>query len=198
MRPIIGHVRTYIFRGLLASIPFALSLFAIHFFYVSIDQRVLDLLHDYLGVRFPGLGLVLLLMVLYVLGIVVSNVVGRRALGLVESVTDRIPLIKTTYNIGKQVSETLSLPGRQVFKRVVLVECVKPGIWTAGFVTGTITDHQNGGETLLKVYVPTPRNPASGNVLFVREKDTRDPGWTIEEALKLVISGGVIGPDTIK
>jgi len=193
----VKHIRTFIFRGLLVSIPFALSILAVHFFYTSIDQRVLDLLDEQVGIRFPGLGILLLLMMLYALGFVTSNVIGRRVLNLVERMTSRIPLIKTTYQIGKQVSDTFSMSERQVFQKAVLVECVKPGIWTAGFVTGTVTDVANGGETLLKVYVPTPPNPASGNVLLVREKDTRDPGWTIEEALKMVISAGVIGPKEV-
>lgn len=197
MTGIVKHIRTFVFRGLLASIPFALSIFAVHFLYTSIDQRVLDLLEQQVGVRFPGLGILLLVAALYVLGFVTSNVIGRRVLGVVERVTSRIPLVKTTYQIGKQVSDTFSLSERQVFQKAILVECVKPGIWTAGFVTGKVTD-QITGEELLKVYVPTPPNPASGNVLLVRERDARDPGWTVEEALKLVISAGVIGPTEIK
>ena len=197
MKDFVKHIRTFVFRGLLASIPFALSILAVHFLYRSIDQRVLDVLEQHVGVRFPGLGILLLLVALYLLGFVTSNVIGRRILGLVERVTSRIPLVKTTYQIGKQVSDTLSLSERHVFQKAVLVECVKPGIWTAGFVTGTLID-QVHGETFLKVYVPTPPNPASGNVLLVREKDTRDPGWTVEEALKFVISAGVIGPKIIK
>lgn len=194
----VKHIRTFIFRGLLASIPFALSIFAVHFFYTSIDQRVLDLLDEKGGVRFPGLGILLLLAVLYVLGFVTSNVLGRRILGVVERVTSRIPLVKTTYQIGKQVSETLTMSNKQVFQRAVLVECLKPGIWTAGFVTGTVIDNTNSGEILYKVYVPTPPNPVSGNVLLVREQEMRDPGWTVEETLKLIISAGVIGPKEIK
>lgn len=198
MGKMIKHIRMFIFRGLLASIPFALSIFAVHFFYSSIDQRVLDLIDEQVGIRFPGLGILLLLLVLYVLGFITSNVIGKRILGWVEQLTARIPLVKTTYQIGKQVSETFSLPERQVFQKAILVECVKPGIWTVGFVTGKVVDQVNGGEIFLKVYVPTPPNPASGNVLLVREQDTRNPGWTIEEALKMVISAGVIGPKELK
>jgi len=198
MGNIVKHIRMFIFRGLLASIPFALSIFAVHFFYTSIDQRVLDLIDEQVGIRFPGLGILLLLVVLYVLGFVTSNVIGKRVLGWVERLTARIPLVKTTYQIGKQVSETFSLPERQVFQKAILVECVKPGIWTVGFVTGKVVDQVNGGEVFLKVYVPTHPNPASGNVLLVRERDTRNPGWTIEEALKMVISAGVIGPKELK
>ena len=118
-------------------------------------------------------------------------------LNLLERITKRIPFIKTTYQIGRQLSDTLSLSERQIFKRAVLVEYLKPGIWTIGFVTGEITDKENGDEKYLKVFIPTPPNPASGVMVIVREAQTRNPGWTIEEAIRSVISGGLIGPDEI-
>jgi uncharacterized membrane protein len=140
----------------------------------------------------------LLLVILYVLGLAASNVMGKRIFGLIEGIANRIPLVKTTYQVGKQLVVTLSLPEKQVFKRAVLVEYLKPGMWTIGFVTGKIIDKNNSDETLLKVFVPTPPNPASGTVVVVKESQTRDPGWSIEEALKSVISAGVIGPTEIR
>jgi uncharacterized membrane protein len=139
-----------------------------------------------------------LLVVLYLLGLIVSNVVGRQLFRLVEGIANRIPLVKTTYNVGRQLSSTLSLPERQVFKRAVLVEYLKPGMWTIGFVTGTLIDRSNNDEVLLKVFIPTPPNPISGTMIVVRESQTRDPGWSVEQALKAVISGGVISPAEIK
>ena len=102
------------------------------------------------------------------------------------------------YQVGKQLSATLSLPERQVFKRAVLVEYLKPGMWTVGFVTGMVVDRSQNNETILKVYIPTPPLPTSGTMVLVKQSQTRDPGWTVEEAMKVVISGGIIGPDYIK
>ena len=85
-----------------------------------------------------------------------------------------------------------------MFKRAVLVEYLKPGMWTIGFVTGVVIDRKNSDEKLLKVFVPTPPSPTSGTMVVVRESQTRDPGWSIEEAMKTVISGGIIGPTDIK
>ena len=117
---------------------------------------------------------------------------------MVEEVTKRLPFIKTTYQVGKQLADSLSLPEKQVFKRAVLVDYLKPGIWTIGFVTGTVIDRKNNDEVLLKVFVPTPPNPTSGTMVVVRESETRDPGWTIEDAIRAVVSGGIIGPNEIK
>jgi len=197
MKGILKHLRSYVFRGLLAVIPLALTAFAIKILYSAIDKRVTGLVAEVIGFSFPGLGVLLLLAILYLLGLIVSNVMGRQIFGLLNRIANRIPLVKTTYNVGRQISSSLSLPEKQVFRRAVLVEYLKPGIWTIGFVTGTIIDKENDNEVLLKVFVPTPPNPISGTMVVVKESQTRDPGWSIDEALKAVISGGVIGPTEI-
>jgi uncharacterized membrane protein len=198
MKSILKHVRSYIFRGLLAVIPIALTAFAIKILYTTIDKRITVVIEEIIGFSFPGLGVIFLVATLYLLGVVLSNVLGRQIFGLLDRIANRIPLVKTTYNVGKQLSGSLSVPGKQVFKRAVLVEYLKPGIWTIGFVTGMIIDRENNDEVLLKVFVPTPPNPISGTMVIVKESQTRDPGWSIDEALKAVISGGVIGPAEIR
>jgi len=197
MKKILNHLKTYIFRGFLAIIPLALSAFVVQLLYVGIDQRFMRLIERFIGFSIPGLGIFFLLVILYLLGFVASNVIGKKIFKLIEGITGRIPLIKSTYQIGKQLSTTLTLPEKQLFKRVVLVDYLKPGIWTIGFVTGIIIDRKNENQKLLKVFVPTPPNPTSGTMVVVRESETRDPGWSIEEALKAVISGGIIGPTEI-
>jgi len=196
MRSILRHIKTYIVRGVVASIPFVLTFFVLRFLYLGIDRRIMGLLEEAIGHRIPGLGIVFLLVVLYLLGLIASNIVGRKFFSLIERITNHIPLVKTTYQVGKQLSETISLSERQVFKRAVLVEYLKPGMWTIGFVTGTVIDRESG-EDLLKVFIPMPPNPASGVMVIVRESQTRDPGWTIDQAIRSVISGGIIGPEEI-
>jgi uncharacterized membrane protein len=198
MRKFFRHLKTFIIRGFLASIPLALSFFAIKILYSNIDKSVMSLVENFIGFTFPGIGILIILAILYILGLVASNVLGKQIFRFVEGIANRIPLIKITYQVGKQLSTTLSLPEKQVFKRAVLVDYLKPGIWTIGFVTGTIIDRQNNNQKLLKVFVPTPPNPTSGTMVVVKESETRDPGWSIEEALKAVISGGIIGPTEIK
>jgi len=198
MKPIFKHLKRYIFRGLLAVIPLGLTAFAIKILYTSIDKRITGLIEESIGFSFPGLGVLLLVAALYLLGLIVSNVLGRQIFGLLDRVANRIPLVKTTYNVGRQLSSSFSLPEKQVFRRAVLVEYLTPGIWTIGFVTGTIIDKGSNDEPLLKVFIPTPPNPISGTMVVVRESQTRDPGWSIDEALKAVISGGLISPTEIR
>ena len=198
MKNLFRHLRTYILRGLLAIVPLALSFFSVKILYSTIDKRVMLMVEKFFGFTFPGLGVLLVIVSLYLLGLIASNMVGKQFFRLIEKIANRIPLVKTTYQVGRQLATSFSLPDTQVFKRAVLVEYLKPGIWTIGFVTGKIIDNAHDGETLLKVFVPTPPNPASGTMVAVRESETRDPGWSVEEALKSVISAGVIGPTEIK
>ena len=196
MNVVFTHLRRFTIRGTLALIPIALPAFAVYLLYSFIDRRLLVLVHKTFGISFPGMGIVLLLVILYLFGLIVSNLIGKQLLQGVESLIERIPIINTAYRIGKQLSGTLSLPEKEIFRRPILVPYAAPDTWQVGFVTGTLWSEKDG-EELLKVYVPTPPNPTSGFVYFIREAETRDPGWTVEEAMQCILSGGLIGPDKI-
>jgi uncharacterized membrane protein len=197
MKNFTNHFKLYVFRGLLALIPIGLTIFTIRIIYVFIDKRVMELVDQYIGYRIPGLGLLLFVVVLYLVGMIASNVLGRRMFLILDKITSKIPLAKITYQVGKQISDTLSLPEKQIFKKVVLVDYFKPNSWVIGFVTGEITEEESG-ETLLKVFIPTVPNPTSGFLVILKESQTKNPNWTVEEAMKMVISGGIIGPEVIR
>lgn len=199
MKQFFSHVRTYIFRGLLAIIPLVLSIIAIRLLYFLIDKRVMGFLEQFIHVRqIPGLGILLVLICLYLIGLVVSNVVGKQIFHLISSISERIPVIKAIYQVGKQLSESLSATeDKQAFKKALLVDCLPGGGWTLVFVTGSVKD-ENTGEDLLKVFVPTVPNPTTGFIFFVKPSQTMDPGWSVEEALKMIVSAGIIAPPQIK
>ena len=198
MKYFFTHLRTYILRGLLAIIPIVLSALAIQFLYVVIDKRFVGLFNRWLGFSIPGLGILLVVVILYFIGLITSNVIGKQIFNLIERITQRIPIIKTTYQLGRQLSESFSLSEKQAFQRVVLLEAHQKGVWTIGFVTGTILDKRDGSsEELLKVFVPTVPNPTSGFVFIVRSSQTIDPKMTVEEGIKIILSAGIIGPKEI-
>ena len=188
------HLKTYVFRGFLVAIPVVLSYLMVRFLYLSIDRRAAGLIARWLGRRIPGLGIFLVLVLLYLMGLVTSNWLGKKALTLVDRVTWRIPLIKTVYQLGKQVAEALSLPDKKVFQRVVMLQQFREGIWSVGFVAGTISDPEVPEGKRLKVFVPTAPNPITGFMLIVRESEVRDLDWTISEAMNTIVSGGIISP----
>ena len=197
MTRIFGHLRKFIIRGVLALIPIALPAAAIYLLYDFIDRRIVVLVEGILRVSFPGMGIVLLLVVLYLVGLVASNFFGRRILNGLEQLTERIPIIGAIYRMGKQLSGTLSQTAdSSMFRRPVLVPYAAKHTWQVGFVTGAVKS-KSTDEELLKVYVPTPPNPTTGFVYFLREADVRDPGWTVEEAMQCILSGGIVGPDFV-
>jgi uncharacterized membrane protein len=194
----IAHLRRFIIRGALALIPIALPAAAVYLLYDFIDRRIVVLVERMFHFSFPGLGIVLLLLVLYLVGLVASNIFGRRILDGLEDLIDRVPIFKAIYRLGKSLSGSLSQTGDQaLFRRPVLVPYAAPNQWQIGFVTGQL--HAEGSdEEMLRVFVPTPPNPATGLVYIIRASNVRDPGWTVEEAMQCLMSGGIVGPDTMK
>lgn len=197
MKNFMKHCKRYVARGLLACIPLGLSYLTLKFIYVFIDQKIMNILDQFIGYRIPGLGILVFLFFLYFIGVLVSNVIGKRFVDLLDFIFDKIPILKTTYQIGKQLSSTFSLSEKQVFKKVVLVDAVKKGVYTVGFVTGTI-ENIHTKEKFSKVFIPTVPNPTTGFVIVVRESEVFDPGWTVDEGVRMVISGGIIGPQVIE
>jgi uncharacterized membrane protein len=187
------HLRTTVFRGLLAVIPLVLTYLVLRLLYVAVDQRVAHLIERRAGFNIPGLGVALVLLSLYLLGLAAGNWLGRRALWALERLMARIPLVKTVYSLGKQLGQAFARPEGKTFRQVVMVEFFRPGLWSIGFVTGEVRDKASG-EKLLKVFVPTAPNPTAGFTLVVREAAVRPLSWTVQEGMNHVLSGGVIGP----
>ncbi len=192
-RGVLQHLRKYIFNGLLAIIPLLLCVLAVQLLYSLIDRRVLE----FLNVRqIPGLGILLLLISLYIIGLVVSNVLGHGFLRFLENITRRIPLIGSIYNVGKQLSQSIIANGsqKQSFKKVVLMRLdTHHEVWCPVFVMSSSTDSQTG-EELFFVFVPTAPTPAGGLVFVTKASQTIDPGWSVEEGLKIILSMGLISP----
>lgn len=195
MKHFIQHLRTFVFRGLLAIIPLLLCWLAVQLLYSLIDKKVLEFLSQYFEVRkIPGLGIFLVLASLYLIGLIVSNILGHQFFRLIESISQRIPFIKTIYNVGKQLSHGLSVADgeKQAFKKAVLVKVNKDGPFVPAFVMNAMKGRNN--EEFFFVLVPTAPTPGSGFVFVVKASETVDPGWTVEECLKAIVSVGIITP----
>ena len=133
------------------------------------------------------------LVVIFIIGLVVSNVVGKRLFAFFESIMEKVPLINTIYTSSRQIMQTLTMQGKGNFKQVVLIEYPRKGLWTLAFVTAY--SKSKSGEQYVHIFLPTTPNPTSGFMLFVKEKDVRPSGLSIEEGLKTLISGGMIAPE---
>jgi uncharacterized membrane protein len=141
-----------------------------------------------------GLSALLTIGVLYVLGMITTNIVGRRIVQAAETLVDRVPFVKTIYRASKQVLETFAGESAQAFQRVVSVPFPSDTVRTVGFITRVTTDPRTG-EGLCAVFVATAPNPTTGFVLVVKRSDLIDLNWTVEEAIRVIMSGGVLLPD---
>lgn len=195
---IFDHIRTCVFRGLLAIIPLLLCALAIQLLYVLIDKKVMSFLGKFVDIRqVPGLGIVFLLLSLYLIGLIVSNIIGRQFFRFIDNITERIPFIKVIYSAGKQLAQGLSVADgkSQAFKKALLVK-VNENLWVPAFLMNSKVDPDTD-EELFFVLIPTAPTPGSGFVAMVKANQTMDPGWSVEECLKAIVSVGIIVPEKL-
>lgn len=150
----------------------------------------------FLGVRIPGFGVIFSLVLLIITGIIATNIFGQRLFGWGEAVLARIPLVRSIYSATKQLMQAIFATNSQAFRKVLLIEYPRTGLWTLAFLTGSpgaeIFAHT--GEAMLSVFVPTTPNPTSGFLMMIAEKDVIELKMSIDEALKFIISLGVMQP----
>lgn len=196
MESVVNHLKGKFFAGLFVVIPLGITIFILKFLFNFADGILgvyLDSLFSAISHReahFPGLGMITGAVVVYLTGLVATNVLGTRLLQWGDELLRRIPLVNSIYTSSKQLM-TVFREGKGSYRRAVLVEWPRPGVRAVGFVTAEV---ERGGERLLVVYVPTMPNPTSGFALFFREDEVADSGMTVEEAVKFVVSGGVVVP----
>lgn len=145
----------------------------------------------------PGIGIVMAVVVFYLVGSMASTKIGRRFVRAESLILSHIPLIKTIYKVVRQARDALTTAPTQEVSRVVFIEWPRSGMTALGLVTGRYPS-SNESEGLLVVYVPTVPNPTSGNLAFVPESEIIDSGLTVEQAMKVVFSGGTVLPDEIQ
>ncbi|HYA47003.1 MAG TPA: DUF502 domain-containing protein [Burkholderiales bacterium] len=195
-------MKKYLITGLLIWIPLAITIWVLDLIVSTMDQSLLLLPPQYqpqalLGYRIPGLGALLTVLVVFVTGVLASNILGQRLLLFWESILGRIPVVKSIYSGVKQVSDTLFAPGGQAFRKALLVQYPRQGSWTIAFLTGQpggdVANHLRG--EYLSVYVPTTPNPTSGFFLMMPKAEIVELDMSVDEALKYVISMGVVPPE---
>jgi len=190
-------MKKHLITGLLIWIPLGITLWVVESIVTTMDQT-LNLLPASAkpGFYIPGLGLLLSLLIVFLTGIFASNLLGRRLIHIWEGVLRRIPVVNSIYGGVKQVSDTLFAPGGQAFRKVLLVQYPRLGSWTVAFQTGVpsgeVAGHLRG--EYISVYVPTTPNPTSGFFLMMARSDVIELDMTVDEALKYVISMGVVPP----
>jgi uncharacterized membrane protein len=197
-------MRKYFVTGLLILVPLAITAWVLKTIIGALDQSLLLLPEQWrpeavFGFHVPGIGTILTLLIVLLTGVATRNFVGKQVVYLWESLLIRIPIVKTIYSSVKQVSDTLFSSSGNAFRKALLVQYPHQGSWTIAFQTGVpggdVKNHLVGD--YVSVYVPTTPNPTSGFFLMMRRADTVELEMSVDEALKYIVSMGVVAPELV-
>lgn len=195
-------MRKYLMAGLLVWLPLGVTVLVINFLIDTFDQVLILLPSAYrpdelLGYHIPGFGLLMTVVVILLTGFVAANYLGEKLVGFWEGLLSRIPLVRSIYSAVKQVTEAF-VGSEQSFQKAYLVEYPRRGTWTLAFQTSTKMGEaqaKTGLNSVINVFVPTTPNPTSGFFLMVSQDDLIPLDMSVEQALKMIISGGVVVPE---
>ena len=196
IRPLGRHMRRRMVSGLLIVLPLAATYLIIKFIFDIIDPPISDLVRDISGKNIPGVGLVIFLIILYVVGVVGSYVIGRRIITYGHRLADLIPIVRPIYRTAKQTVDALGAANwSEKYNRVVLLDFPRDGVKSIGFVTAMYKDPK--GKPMVAIYIPTSPVPTSGFLALVATDKVITTNLTVDDAMKIVISGGVLTPEQI-
>ena len=198
--------RNYFITGIIAVAPVALTIYLVSLVVNLIDQKIVPLIplrynpETYLPFAIPGIGVLIFVIVLTIIGWLTTGLLGRTVVRVGENLLDRMPVVRSIYSALKQIFETVFTQNSRAFRDVVLIPYPRQGCWAIGFATGTTKGEVQEAiqDEVVNVFLPTTPNPTSGYLLFLPKKDVIFLSMTVEQGIKLVISGGVVTPEMTK
>ena len=195
----LGRLRSWFLTGLLVTAPVLLTVYITWAAIELIDGQVASILPGFNQLVFaniPGAGLIIGLILITVIGAVAAGFLGRWLIGLGEAILNRMPVVRTIYGASKQILETVISAQSDAFRDAVLVEYPRRGLWVIGFVTGGTRGEvaERMDEDMVNVFIPTTPNPTSGFLLFCPREEVIYLDMSVEDAVKLVVSGGIVHP----
>lgn len=199
-----AYFRKYFISGLLVWLPIVVTLIVLKFLVDLLSKSLLLLPPGMqpdvvLGFHVPGIGVVLTLVVIFLTGLLAANFIGQYLVDFGDSIMARIPLVRTVYTGVKQVTQTLFKSNGQSFRKVLLVEFPTAGVWSIAFQTGEVSKEIEGAlkENMVSYFVPTTPNPTSGFLMMAPRSKVIELDLSVDQALKMVISLGVVQPGTL-
>ena len=196
------HLKTKLGTGLLVVIPLGITIFILRFLFNVADGVLAPMLRKTAtfffgeGSYIPGLGVIAGVLVVYAAGVVATNVFGRRLVDYWDALLSRIPLVKSIYVSSKQIIHVFSKGGREAFRRAVYVEFPLEGCFSIAFITNSV--RSESGKRYYTVFIPTSPNPTSGYVLLLEDHKVYPTAFGVEEAMKIIMSGGMVTPEVIR
>ncbi|MDW7675424.1 MAG: DUF502 domain-containing protein [Bacillota bacterium] len=191
-------LRNYLISGVLILLPVMITFSLIFWMFEYVDNLFLaQIIYAAFGIdNIPGLGLIMTVMIILLVGALATNIIGKKIINYGEYLLNKIPLVNSVYKTLKQIVDAFSNREKNAFQRPVLVEYPRKGIWAIAFVTGETegeVQHKTDDQ-VINVFLPTTPNPTSGFLLMIPRRDTIALEMTVEEAVKMIISAGVVTP----
>lgn len=189
--------RQIFLRGLLTLLPIIATIYLLYSLFGFLDRFLGGYISLLIGRTIPGIGIIAGFIIIFIMGSVVSNVIGQRVFNFAERMLRRIPIVPRVYFALKQIVDAFTLQGKHVFNKVVLIEYPRKGLYVIGFLTGECKGEVQvkTAAKLMNVFVPTTPNPTSGMLILVPEGEIVYLDMTVEEGLKLIVSAGVVVPE---
>ncbi len=201
-RRIYNTLRRTFISGIVITVPVIITVVVLNFLFLQVDGILSPILQRLVGKNIPGMGLVATILLIFLVGILVRNVIGSRLFGFSELLFIRTPLVRAVYSAAKQLVEAVAMPQRKVFERAVMIEYPRRGSWVMGFAAartrvqttaGTPANGPSEGE-LIAVFVPSTPTPITGFVVFLPADEVHELEISNEDAIKLLVSGGITTP----
>ena len=191
MNSITQNFKSKLFAGIAILLPLYLTFIVIKFVFVSLEEISEPLLNK-LGLNIPGLGIILTIILIYILGLLMTNFLGRKIFNLGENIVKKVPIVNIIYTTLKQITDTFTKDSNDTFKGAIYIQYPRRGLWTMAFISGESKSKE--GIAYYHVFVPTTPNPTSGFFLVVPQSDSIATDMSVEEGLKTIISGGLLAP----
>ncbi len=195
------HLRAEIFAGILVILPLGITFLVLKFVFNTLDSILAPLIPDinnslfHRVFHFPGVGIIIFFLLLYLIGLITTNVLGRKMISWGDRLFTRIPVVKNIYTSSKQLTDAFSVTQKGSFRQAVFVEFPREGNYMLGFVTNELTDPEY--PTKVTVFVPTAFIPPQGFLLFLPKEKTLPSQLTVEEAIKAIMSVGIVTPSAL-
>ncbi|MGC9513901.1 MAG: DUF502 domain-containing protein [Fidelibacterota bacterium] len=186
------NVKTAFISGLIVAIPLGITIFTFQFIFGFIDNIFGRYIREILPFYIPGIGFISTFIIIFLIGAFVNHWLGKKMFERIEKRLSKLPILGSLYTVSRQIVEIIGSSRRKEFQKVIFLQYPAEGIWTIGFVTGQSLAAD--GMRMYNVFVPTTPNPTSGYMVFIPWEDAVDTKLSIEEGLKMLISGGMVSP----
>jgi uncharacterized membrane protein len=186
--------------GLITLLPLGITIYVFYFIFNFLDKLLGGVVERIFNYSVPGIGFAAGIILIFLVGFIASNLIGRKIIAMWDALFQKIPLTRSIYSSAKQIIDAFTLQGKHAFQKVVLLEYPRKGLYVLGFVTGTSKGEvqEKTHEDVINIFVPTTPNPTSGMLILAPHHEVIEMDMTVEEGMKVIISGGLVSPPARK